>query len=205
MTFPPSALATRLLTGLKGIEIGGSAQNSFQLDTINVDWTADPDTACKREEIKQCGRCLKVDVVADGAALPFENGQWDFVVTSHCLEHNFDTIGAFKEWLRVVKPGGIVFTIFPHPDRTPDKGRKRTTLNELIDRHSGKIPLPSKRNPEWAEWALEKGNYYDAHHTVWNLEDAIECVKHIGGCELIATQDPDDKVGNGFTFVVRKL
>lgn len=204
MKFNPSPLATRILYGLKGIEIGGSAHNPFGLDTLNVDWTDRTDTACKQEEIKQCGETLKVDVVAYGHDLPFEDGQWDFVVSSHCLEHNWDVIGALKEWLRVIKPGGIVFTIFPHPERTPDKGRSRTKLSELILRHSGKLKRPTQQNTEWPEWKLEAGGYYDAHHTVWHLEDAVECVKHIGGCELVAIQDPDDKVGNGFTFVIRK-
>lgn len=205
MKFKPSALALSILSGLKGIEIGGSAHNPFHLDTINVDWTDRTDTACKREEIKQCGETLKVDVVADGADLPFEDGQWDFVVTSQCLEHNFDVIGALKEWLRVVKVGGFVFTIFPHPDRTPDKGRPRTTLKELVARHLGDVPRPTERNPEWPECSLEAGGYWDAHHTVWLLPDAIECCNFIGGNQIVATQDPDDKVGNGFTFVMKKL
>lgn len=37
MKFPESALAHKYLDGLKGIEIGGAAHNSFGLDTINVD------------------------------------------------------------------------------------------------------------------------------------------------------------------------
>lgn len=205
MKFKPSPLATLLLTGLKGIEIGGSAHNPFGLDTINVDWTDSTTTACKQEEIKQCGETLKVDVVADGSNLPFADGQWDFVVSSQCLEHNWDVIGALKEWLRVIKVGGVVFTIFPHPERTPDKGRARTPLSELIKRHNGQVSKPTQPDPLWPEWHLEGGVYFDAHHTVWYLEDALECVNHIGGCRVIATQDPDDKVGNGFTFVIRKL
>ncbi len=205
MKFKRSDLATKLLTGLKGIEIGGSAHNPFYLDTKNVDWTDSITTACKQEEIKQCGETLKVDFVADGSHLPFPDGQWDFVISSQCLEHNWDVIGALKEWLRVVKVGGIVFTIFPHPDRTPDKGRSRTPLSELIKRHKLEIELPKSPNPEWPEWHLEQGGYFDAHHTVWLLPDALECAKYIGGNEVIATQDPDDKVGNGFTFVLRKL
>ena len=39
MKFPTSKLATKLLSGLSGIEIVGSAHNSFDLDTKNVDYT----------------------------------------------------------------------------------------------------------------------------------------------------------------------
>ncbi len=196
----PSKQATALLSGLKGIEMGASAHNPFNLDTINVDWTDSLDTSWKKEEIQMCGETAKVDVIADGTDLPFEDGQWDFVVSSHCLEHNWDLIAAFKEWLRVVKTGGLVFTIFPHPERTFDKGRLRTKLSELIDRHAGKLPKPDLVGviPTVHTWIL-------FHHTVWWLEDALECVKYIGGAEVVATADPDDKVGNGFTFVVKKL
>lgn len=39
MKFQESALAHKLLDGLNGIEIGGSAHNSFGLNTRNVDYT----------------------------------------------------------------------------------------------------------------------------------------------------------------------
>lgn len=205
MKFPPSQLALHVLGGMKGIEVGGSAHNPFGLDTLNVDWTDRIDTACKREEITMCGETLKVDVVADGSHLPFEDGQWDFVISSQSLEHNWNLIAALKEWLRVVRVGGMVFVIFPHPDRTPDKGRPRTTLAELVGRYHGETQRPTQVNPEWPKWSLESGGYYDAHHTVWLPEDAVECAKYIGGNEIVELQDPDDKVGNGFTFVLKKL
>jgi SAM-dependent methyltransferase len=200
MKSPTSALANSLLTGLKGIEMGASAHNPFGLDTLNVDWTDSLDTSWKEEEIKMCGETAVVDVVADGTDLPFENGKWDFVVSSHCLEHNWDTIAALKEWLRVVKVGGYVFTIFPHPERTFDKGRPRTKLSELIDRHSGRLYKPNMDG-----LVANIHTYVLFHHTVWHLEDALECVKYIGGSEVVTTADADDKVGNGFVFVIKKL
>jgi SAM-dependent methyltransferase len=200
MKFGPSPLGLQILGNLKGIELGGSAHNPFHLNTINVDWTNRLDTSWKEEEIKQCGETVKVDVVADGGNLPFKDGEWDFVVSSHCLEHNWNTIGAIKEWLRVVRDGGFVFTIFPHPERTFDRGRSRTSLRDLIDRNAGRIKEPS------LEGVIATPETYQLfHHTIWHLSDAVECVHFIGGCEIVATQDPDDKVGNGFTFVMQKL
>jgi SAM-dependent methyltransferase len=200
MKSPTSKLANSFLTGLKGIEMGASAHNPFGLDTINVDWTDSLDTSWKKEEIEMCGETAKVDVIADGTKLPFQDNQWDFVVSSHCLEHNWDTLGALKEWIRVVKPGGFVFNIFPHPDRTFDKGRPRTKLSELLLRHSGTIPHPNMDGlvATIHTWVL-------FHHTVWHLEDALECARHIGGVEIVAAEEFDDKVGNGFTFVLKKL
>ncbi len=45
--------------------------------------------------------------------LPFKDGTFDFVITSHLLEHIQDTRAALKEWLRVVKLGGHVVSIIP--------------------------------------------------------------------------------------------
>ncbi|HEY1790727.1 MAG TPA: glycosyltransferase, partial [Verrucomicrobiae bacterium] len=187
--FPESRLAHRYLDGLEGLEIGGSSHNPFGLKTRNVDYTADMTTVHKAEEVKMCGRALGVDIVAPGDALPVADASQDFVLSSHVIEHFFDPIKAIKEWLRVVRPGGYIFIIAPHKERTFDKDRPRTTLAELLDRHSGKIPPPA----------------VDTHHhyTIWTTEDLMELCSHLK-LNVITCQDTDDKVGNGFTVVIQK-
>ena len=123
-----SRLAHYYLDALRGIEIGGSAHNAFGLKTLNVDYTSDMSTTFKREEVATCGRALPVDVVSEGRSLPFLDGSLDFVVSSHVLEHFYDPVAAIGEWLRVTRPGGYVFMIVPHKDRTFDKDRPRTLL-----------------------------------------------------------------------------
>ncbi|HEX3624933.1 MAG TPA: glycosyltransferase [Verrucomicrobiae bacterium] len=186
--FPESRLAHQFLDGLEGLEIGGSSHNPFGLKTKNVDYTADLMTVHKEEEVKMCGRALSVDIVAPGDALPVADGSQDFVISSHVIEHFFDPIKAIKEWLRVVRPGGFIFIIAPHKERTFDKTRTRTPLAELLDRHSGKIPPPA----------------VDTHHhyTIWTTEDLIELCRHLEW-NVVACQDVDDKVGNGFTVVIQ--
>lgn len=41
---------------------------------------------------------------------------YDFVVSSHCLEHVTSPMEALKNWLRVVKPGGHVVILVPDED-----------------------------------------------------------------------------------------
>lgn len=41
------------------------------------------------------------------------SGVFDFVHSSHCLEHLADPMGALENWLRVTKPGGHVIVIVP--------------------------------------------------------------------------------------------
>jgi len=184
--WPESALAHTYLDGLRGLEIGGSSHNPFGLKTLNVDYTASMDTVYKQSELKIVGKALPVDIVASGDALPILDESQDFVVTSHVLEHIPDPIMALEEWYRVTKPGGYVFMIIPHKERTFDRDRPRTTLEELVHRHeTGDCPG------------------IEAHCSVWVTEDVLELARHLGW-QVVAVQDVDDKVGNGFTVVIQK-
>ncbi|NCY22868.1 class I SAM-dependent methyltransferase, partial [bacterium] len=42
--------------------------------------------------------------------------QFDFVFSSHCLEHMHDPQDALREWFQLVKPGGHLFFIVPDED-----------------------------------------------------------------------------------------
>jgi len=185
MKFKESALAHRLLDGLQGIEIGGSAHNAFGLNTRNVDYTGSLQTPFKEQEIKLCGEAMPVDIVAPGDQLPLADSTVDFVISSHSIEHFPDPIRALKEWRRVVKDGGYLYVVAPHKERTFDKDRERSTLAELITRHeTGICPDPDA-----------------AHCSVWITEDFLELVHYLGW-PIVAVQDSDDKVGNGFTVVI---
>lgn len=185
--FPESALAHEYLDGLQGLEIGGSVHNPFGLNTKNVDYTVE-ENRYKKLEKKFVGEALKVDIVAPGDAIPLPDGSQDFVVSAHVIEHFPDPIKALKEWYRLIRPGGYIFMIVPHKERTFDKDEPRTTLQELIDRHEGRIiPQPNKND----------------HHSVWITEDMVELVKYLGW-EIVRVEDKDDKVGNGFTVIIRK-
>lgn len=187
-TFRESALAHRFLDGLRGLEIGGSAHNAFNLKTLNVDYTDDYTTCFKQEEARLCGSYMKVDIVAAGDDLPFKDNTVDFVINSHVIEHFYDPVHAIEEWLRVVKPGGYVFIIAPHKERTFDRDRPRTTLAEIIERHHNPI-----------DPALD-----DHHHwSVWITQDFLDMCNYYGW-NVVAWQDVDDKVGNGFTVVIKK-
>lgn len=45
-----------------------------------------------------------------------ENETYDFVYSSHCLEHMRDPIIALMNWWRVLKPGGYLFVVVPDED-----------------------------------------------------------------------------------------
>ncbi len=186
MKFKESALAHKLLDGLEGLEIGGSAHNPFGLKTRNVDYL-DGLTVFKQGEVDVCGEALPVDILAPGDDLPLDDSSVDFVISSHCIEHFPDPIKALKEWHRVVRSGGYLYVIAPHKERTFDRDRTRTPLAELIRRHETGADLP---DPD------------AAHCSVWITQDFVELI-HWLGWPIVAVQDKDDKVGNGFAVAVR--
>lgn len=211
-----SALAHRYLDDLKGIEIGGSAHNPFNLpNCINVDYTDSMTTIFKEAEYEMCGEKLPVDVVAYGENLPFEDESYDYVISSHVIEHIFDPIAAMKEWARVIKTGGYIFTIAPIKELVPGEERPITTLQELIDRHEGRLKPENVKMSENEHWEVQPGdlppkyvheilnNHETGHFTVFDLALFIEMCNYIN--LLVVKKLPiDDKVGNGFCVICLK-
>lgn len=175
-------LAVRYLGGLSGVEIGGSAHNRFPVEAINIDRYAQMDTIYKDEERRLSGRALAVDIVAPGDDLPLEDNSVDFVLASHVIEHFPDPIKALLEWQRVASK--YVFLVVPHRDRTFDSDRELTPVDELVERHATAFTSDE-----------------DKHWSVWSCESFVELCQRIG-LNVVETEDPDKKVGNGFAVVI---
>jgi len=78
--------------------------------------------------------------ILDGIALdPIPSSSYDFILSSHSLEHIANPIKALKEWLRVIKTGGVLTLILPNPKYTFDHKRPITTLRHLIDDYNNNI------------------------------------------------------------------
>ncbi len=177
-----SPFVTRYLGGLKGIEVGASAHNNYHLDALNVDRWGESDTIYKKEERRLALHTAKVDVVAPGDDLPFEDDSFDFVFSSHVIEHFPDPIRALMEWRRVARR--YVVAVVPHRDRTFDADRPLSTVEELVERNTTDV-----RSDE------------DRHWSVWTRESFVEMCDEIG-LRVVDSLDPDDKIGNGFAVVI---
>jgi predicted SAM-dependent methyltransferase len=46
----------------------------------------------------------------------FSDETFDFLFSSHCLEHLFFQAAVLSEWMRVIKVGGKMILYLPHPD-----------------------------------------------------------------------------------------
>lgn len=60
------------------------------------------------------------------------SGKYDFVLSSHCLEHVANPLKALEEWNRVLKPGGILVLVLPDKRYTFDKDRAYTSMEHLL-------------------------------------------------------------------------
>ena len=49
----------------------------------------------------------------DGNGLP--EGTWDYIFSSHCLEHLVNPIAALEHWQSRLRAGGVLFLYLPHP------------------------------------------------------------------------------------------
>lgn len=49
--------------------------------------------------------------------LPYDKDlPWDYIFSSHCLEHLVDPVKALEYWITLLRPGGTLFVFLPHSD-----------------------------------------------------------------------------------------
>lgn len=65
-----------------------------------------------------------------------ESGSYDFLLSSHVIEHTANPIAAVLEWIRVLKSDGVLVLLVPHKDGTFDHRRPVTPLEHLVDDHT---------------------------------------------------------------------
>lgn len=190
-------LAQRYLAPLRrGLEIGASAINPFDgLRCWNLEHPEAAVWAAAQEALADGRAPIHVHGTAD--RLPIRDGQLDYLLSSHVIEHLPDTIGTLLEWDRVVRDDGLVFVIAPHRERTFDRHRARTPVEHHLADHA--LAMDEARD------ALAP----TSHYHVWTTADFVGLLEHLVAegaldWELLEVEDVDSKVGNGFTVVARK-
>lgn len=114
----------------------------------------------------------------DGKILPFEDGQFDYIYSSHCLEHVDNEIDTITEWFRVIKTHGHLVLVVPHKFLYEKKQSLPSNWNEGHKRFFTPATLLAA-----VEAALQPN-----HYRVRLLEDgdygfdySIPANKHSGG------------------------
>jgi len=60
---------------------------------------------------------LAIDLCNGGEARNLPAGEFDYVISSHCIEHLIDPVATLEHWQARLRPGGVLFLYLPHPDQ----------------------------------------------------------------------------------------
>lgn len=203
-----------VFSGKTGIEIGGPSQvftrsGIFPVYPIvgNLDNCNFGNTTIWEGDIKQ-GQTFQFDgrkpagqqyIVETTAMGYLTSGAYDFVLSSHVLEHTANPILALSEWIRLLKDQGTLVLLLPHKDKTFDHRRSVTTMEHLIaDFKAGMAEddithMPEiltlhdlERDPEGGDLASFKArsmnNFENRcfHHHVFDTTLAVSLVDYMG-------------------------
>ncbi|MEY4705461.1 MAG: hypothetical protein RL042_1666 [Nitrospirota bacterium] len=200
--FQEHGLAHFLLDGLSGLEIGPAAHNPFGLKTRNVELIESRDFYASVQENIMGVTPPSVDIWASADSIPVPDQSEDFILSSHVIEHLPNVIAAFVEWDRIVKSGGYVFMIVPLPWALPaDKDRELTPFEHFLGDYRQRLTIET--HPVKGVPGGKMGHY----HT-FTADSLLQVVTWMGQCklcdwELVAREDVDTKVGNGFTLAFK--
>ncbi|MBX7259230.1 MAG: class I SAM-dependent methyltransferase [Candidatus Hydrogenedentes bacterium] len=149
-----------------------------------------------------------VDVNSDAAHLPFASHCFDYLCSSHVLEHMPNTISVLEEWARVLKPGGRLVLRLPHANRTFDRIRPKTTLEHHIK--DSELSVDYSDPTHWEEWedtvsktdghlwkdsARQKDGSFDfqyivrrglIHYHVWTQNEMVRLLQYLDFTILVA-------------------
>jgi len=182
----------------KGIRIGGALRGEFKNYLKNASKVINVDAVPFF-----FGKPTNADYLTDATDLYFaKDDEFDFLCSSHVLEHLANPIKALKEWMRVIKKEGIIYCGVPDKRFTFDHKRQRTTLCHLIDdyrRNIGSHDITHiydvlfnsdlKYDSVNREQAFNRIlQYYmsgrsptsQPHHHVYTKEDLIALFKYVG-------------------------
>lgn len=67
------------------------------------------------------------------------DGHYDFLLSSHCLEHIANPIVALKNWLRVLKPKAKICLVLPDKNYTFDVQRPYTSFEHLLNDYKNDV------------------------------------------------------------------
>lgn len=202
------------LAGKSGIEIGGPSQAFSRrglfpvypivgnLDNCNFcSTTVWGDTANKGKNYRfDPNKPSGQQHIAEATSMEeLPSGAYDFVLSSHVLEHIANPILALSQWKRLLKNDGILVLLLPDKDHTFDHRRPTITMAHLVaDFNAGTqeddlTHLPEilelhdlERDPEAGDIATFKSrsirNFENRclHHHVFDDQLAIDIVEYVG-------------------------
>lgn len=111
-----------------------------------------------------CGKwplpgAIGLDESKGDSARELPAGPFDYIFSSHCLEHLPNPIAALEHWQSRLRSGGVLFLYLPHPDMTywkPQNCRKHlhtwtpAQMAEIVSDLGFRDVIHSERDLAWS-------------------------------------------------------
>lgn len=183
-------IASRYLIG-DGIEIGALHSPLEIPSSVKIRYLDRMPVNQLRQQYPELSESnlVELDIIDNGETLESVlDVSLDFVIANHMIEHCQNPIFSFENWLRVLKPGGILYIAVPDKRYTFDCERPVTPIEHLI-RDYTEGPGWSMY-PHFEEWArlvdkfsendiVARAKYlaeinYSIHFHVWTQVEFLE-------------------------------
>ena len=199
--------------GLKGIEIGGPSSIfslrgalpvylfAEKVDGVNFSNKTIWEGKIKEgENYNYYKNLFGYQYIAEGSDLSLlKDNQFDFLLSSHSLEHIANPIKALKHWIRILKENGMLLLILPDSSVTFDRKRPITKLEhliedynneveedddthfaEVIDLHDMDLDKALGSKDFLKERTIQNLSYRAVHHHVFNIELIRDLLTYTG-------------------------
>lgn len=102
---------------------------------------------------------ISVELKDGGDAMDLPAGPFDYVFSSHCLEHLQNPVAALEHWKSRLVEGGVLFLYLPHPDMAywrPEHCRKHLhswtpeRMAQILQSLGFKNVIHSQRDMAWS-------------------------------------------------------
>jgi SAM-dependent methyltransferase len=188
-------IAFQYLKG-EGIEVGALHAPLQVPEGVKVHYVDRMSVSDLRQQYPELAavNLVEADIVDNGETLSsIADNSWDFVIANHMIEHCQNPIGALENFLRVVKPGGLVYMGVPDKRYTFDIDRPLTSLDHLIqDYKEGPEGSKLGHYEEWVSLVDSKFHQeslavrmqhlleidYSIHFHVWTSETFPELLEY---------------------------
>ena len=204
--------ARRCLSGKYGLEIGGPSKIFETSIPIYREIGALDNCVFSKQTIWEgeresgltfryaLGKRVGRNFIDEGSELNYiRDSTYDFILSSHNLEHMANPLKALSNWKRVLKPQGFLLLVLPDKARTFDYLRPVTQLKHLCDDYERNTPesdmthleefvtlwdyskYPIAKNVEEHRRRYERNELTRLmHHHVFDLDSAVRMVEYSG-------------------------